>query len=68
VFQHADGSAYGGAVSAARSDVCRKVYDGLCWLGFTSGEARRALAECVRDGEVPRDAEALLRRALERLA
>jgi hypothetical protein len=68
VFQHADGSAYGGAVSAAQSDVCRKVYDGLCWLGFKSSDARRALAECAREGEVPRDAEGLLRRALERLA
>jgi hypothetical protein len=67
VFQHADGSPYGGAVSAARSDVCKKVFDGLCWLGFKSSEARRALDECAREGDVPLGAEALLRKALERL-
>jgi hypothetical protein len=66
VFQHADGTPYGGAVSAARADVCKKVFDGLCWLGFKSSEARRALDECAREGDVPQ-AEALLRRALERL-
>jgi hypothetical protein len=67
VFQHADGTPYGGAVSAARSDVCKKVFDGLCWLGFKASEARRALDQCLRDGEAPQDAEALLRKALARL-
>jgi hypothetical protein len=67
VFQHADGSPYGAPVSAPRADVCSKVYDGLCWLGFKSSEARRALDECTRDGVVPLDAETLLRKALERL-
>ena len=67
VFQHADGTPYGGPVSAPRADVCKKVFDGLCWLGFKSSEARRALDECTRDGDVPLDAEALLRKALERL-
>jgi 5-methylcytosine-specific restriction endonuclease McrA len=67
VFQHADGTPYGGQVSAPRADVCKKVYDGLCWLGFKSSEARRALDACARDGDAPLDAEALLRKALERL-
>jgi hypothetical protein len=67
VFQHADGTPYGGAVSAARSDVCKKVFDGLCWLGFKSSEARRALDQCLRDGDVPPDAEGLIRKALEHL-
>jgi hypothetical protein len=67
VFQHADGTPYGGAVSAARAGVCKKVFDALCWLGFKSSEARRALDECTREGDVARDAEALLRKALERL-
>ena len=67
VFQHADGTPYGGPVSAPRADVCKKVFDGLCWLGFKSSEARRALDECMRDGDVPSDAEGLLRKALERL-
>ena len=67
VFQHADGTPYGGPVSAPRADVCKKVFDGLCWLGFKTSEARRALDECTRDGDVPLDAESLLRKALERL-
>jgi hypothetical protein len=67
VFQHADGTPYGGPVSAARADVCKKVFDGLCWLGFKSSEARRALDECAREGDIPQNAEVLLRRALARL-
>jgi hypothetical protein len=66
-FQHADGTPYGGPVSAPRADVCKKVFDGLCWLGFKSSEARRALDACTRDGDVPLDAETLLRQALARL-
>jgi hypothetical protein len=50
-----------------RADVCKKVFDGLCRLGFKSSEARRALDVCTRDGEVPIDAGALLRMALQRL-
>jgi hypothetical protein len=67
VFQHADGTPYGGPVSAPRADVCKKVFDGLCWLGFKSSEARRALDECTRDGSTPTHAEALLRLALAHL-
>jgi hypothetical protein len=67
VFQHADGTPYGGPVSAPRVDVDQKVYDGLCRLGFKSSEARRALDACTRDGDVPLDAETLLRQALQRL-
>ena len=67
VFQHADGTPYGGLVSAPRVDVCKKVFDGLCRLGFKTTEARRALDECTRDGNVPLDAKTLLRKALERL-
>ena len=67
VFQHADGTPYGGPVSAPRADVCKKVFDGLCGLGFKTSEARRALDECTRDGNMPLDAESLLRKALERL-
>ncbi len=67
VFQHADGTPYGGPVSAPRADVCKKVYDGLCWLGFKSSEARRALDACMRGADVPLDAEALLKMALQHL-
>jgi 5-methylcytosine-specific restriction endonuclease McrA len=67
IFQHADGTPYGGPVSAPRADVCKKVFDGLCWLGFKSSEARRALDACAREGGDPLDAESLLRKALERL-
>jgi 5-methylcytosine-specific restriction endonuclease McrA len=67
VFQHADGTPYGGPVSAPRVDVCKKVYDGLCGLGFKTSEARRALDDCMRDGEAPLDTSTLLRKALERL-
>jgi hypothetical protein len=67
LFQHADGTPYGGPVSAPRAEICKKVFDGLCWLGFKSSEARRALDECTRDGDAPLDAEPLLRKALERL-
>jgi 5-methylcytosine-specific restriction endonuclease McrA len=66
-FQHADGTPYGGPVSAPRADVCKKVFDGLCWLGFKSNEARRALDECTREGDAPLDAKSLLLEALERL-
>ena len=66
-FQHADGTPYGGPVAAPRADVCKKVFDGLCWLGFKSSEARRALDEIARDGHAPLDAQSLLRKALERL-
>ena len=67
VFHHADGTPYGGPVSAPRVDVCKKVFDGLCRLGFKSSEARRALDECTRHAEGPLDAECLLPKALERL-
>jgi hypothetical protein len=67
VFQHADGTPYGGQVSAPQADVCKKVFDGLCWLGFKSSEARRALDECTRDGDIPPDASVLLKMALQRL-
>jgi hypothetical protein len=50
-----------------RADVCKKVFDGLCWLGFKSSEERRALDACTRDGDVPLDTETLLRKPLERL-
>jgi hypothetical protein len=45
----------------------QEVFDGLCWLGFKSREARCALDLCTRDGDVPLDAESLLRKALEHL-
>jgi hypothetical protein len=35
--------------------------------GLETSEARRALDECTREGDVPLDAESLLRKALERL-
>jgi hypothetical protein len=47
--------------------VCKKVFGGLCWLGFKANEARHALDECMGDGDGPLDTESLLRRALEKL-
>jgi hypothetical protein len=67
VFQHADGTPHGDPVSAPRAEVCKKVFDGPCWLGFKANEARRALDECTRDGHAALDAGSLLREALERL-
>jgi 5-methylcytosine-specific restriction endonuclease McrA len=66
-FLHADGTRYGGPVSAPGVDINKKVFDGLCGLGFKSSEARRALDDITRDGSVPLDAAALLRKALQRL-
>jgi Holliday junction resolvasome RuvABC DNA-binding subunit len=56
-------------LSLRRADpnVCKKVFDGLCWLGFKSSEARRALDACKRDGDLSLDAEQLLKKALQHL-
>jgi len=68
--RHADGTAYGGAVSAPRSDTSEKVFRGLRWLGYKERDARAAVQAALRDGasnDDTLDDAALLRRALSHL-
>jgi len=65
---HADGTPYGGAVCAPRSDVTEKVFRGLRWLGYKERDARAAIRAALLEPDATRspahdDAE-LLRRAL----
>ena len=67
---HADGTPYGGAVSAHRSDTSEKVFRGLRWLGYKERDARVAIQAALREaGENggALDDAALLRRALAHL-
>ncbi len=63
-LRHADGTAYGGAVSPRAADVHAQAFRGLRGLGFREGEVRRALEQV--GAHVGRDAsvEVVLRRAL----
>ena len=69
--RHADGTPYGGTVSAPRSDISEKVFRGLRWLGFKERDARAAIQAALREssanGAAPLDDAALLRRALGHL-
>jgi len=69
--RHADGTAYGGTVSAPRSDVSEKVFRGLRWLGYKERDARAAIQVALREsdtnGPLAFDDAGLLRRALSHL-
>jgi RuvA, C-terminal domain/HNH endonuclease len=69
-FHHADGTKYGGAVSAQDAAVQARAFQALRGLGFGEREARRALWEVLTHvGGMSSEAnlEAVLRRALQRL-
>jgi len=69
--RHADGTPYGAAVSATRSDTSEKVFRGLRWLGYKERDARAAiqaaLLEYGTSSTDPLDDAGLLRRALAQL-
>jgi hypothetical protein len=63
-FQHADGTSYGGAVSAAVADVQVQAFRALRGLGFGEREARVALSQIATESGQSAQLEPLLRRAL----
>jgi len=63
-FQHADGTTYGGAVSANRADVQLRVFRALRALGFGEREARLALRRSASLMGASAMLEPLLRRAI----
>jgi hypothetical protein len=72
VFQHADGTRYGGGVSATAADVQVQAYRALRGLGFGERDARRALSQVAAEsrqrallGPPLRGALALLTRAVD---
>ncbi|RYZ03691.1 MAG: hypothetical protein EOO73_26915 [Myxococcales bacterium] len=67
VFQHADGTPYGGAPSSLSSWGHRQAFQALRGLGFGEGEVRRALAEARRELVTEAPVDQLLRHCLERL-
>ncbi len=66
-FQHAEGTTYGGRVSAPLAGLGAKAFRALRGLGFGESEARRAVAETIT--HVGDDAELgiIVRRAVEYL-
>jgi hypothetical protein len=67
-FRHADGSAYGQAVSPRVADAQTKVFAALRHLGFRERDVRAVLAELRADQELREaTAERLLREALCRI-
>jgi hypothetical protein len=63
-FQHADGTPYGRAPSAAKSHVGASVFGALRGLGFSEKVARRALDQSLVALPDPTDPAGLLRTAL----
>jgi 5-methylcytosine-specific restriction endonuclease McrA len=64
VFQHADGTSYGGPVAAAVADVQAQAFRALRGLGFGEREVRHALSQVAKESERSAQLEAILRRAL----
>ena len=64
VFRHADGTTYGSAPDAARTDVAAKVFSALVGQGFSEKQARNALARVSVDDTEARTCEQVLRAAL----
>ncbi len=62
-FLHADGTSYGGSVSARTAAMGADVFLGLRTMGFSETEARRAVTS-VGAGEVASSAGDMLREAL----
>jgi 5-methylcytosine-specific restriction endonuclease McrA len=67
-FRHADGTEYGGVVSAPAAGVQAGAFQALRRLGFGEGETRRALAEVLTHMGNEPNLERVLRSALERLS
>jgi hypothetical protein len=63
-FCHADGTAYGGAVSADRADLQLRAFRALRALGFSEREARLALRESAAHVGEKAELEPLLRHAI----
>jgi hypothetical protein len=66
-FQHADGTAYGGAVAAGAADVRAKAFRALRSLGFAEHEVHQALRDVTHVGS-PAPLDSTLRAALARLS
>ena len=47
--RHADGTSYGGTVSAPETEACAKAFEALRRLGFKESACRRALEHVRRD-------------------
>jgi Holliday junction resolvase RuvA-like protein/HNH endonuclease len=68
VFQHADGTPYGDAVTPTSTDAHAKVFSALRNLGFREREARAVLTELRKDPDLRQaPTDQLLREALGRV-
>jgi hypothetical protein len=67
-FRHADGTEYGGGVSALDAGVQAAAFQALRRLGFGESETRRALSEVLTHVGHEPNLERVLRSALERLS
>ncbi len=65
VFEHADGTPYGGAVSPAAAEAGAEAFSALRNLGLGDGEAKRALARARERAGAGAGTEALIRAALK---
>jgi hypothetical protein len=63
-FQHADGTDYGGALSAIVADVQTQAFCALRGLGFGERDARRALSHVAAESGQSAQLEPILRQAL----
>jgi 5-methylcytosine-specific restriction endonuclease McrA len=68
IFRHADGTAYGGGVSALAAGVQAAAFQALRRLGFGEGETRRALSEVLTHVGNEPNLERVLRSALDQLS
>lgn len=67
-FLHADGTGYGGVVSATVASVQASAFQALRRLGFGEGETRRALTEALTHVGHEPNVERVLRSALQQLS
>jgi Holliday junction resolvasome RuvABC DNA-binding subunit len=68
IFRHADGTEYGGSVSAPDAGVRAAAFQALRRLGFGESETRRALSEVLTHVDDEPNLERVLRSALEQLS
>lgn len=66
-FRHADGTLYGGAVSAEVAAACVEAQSALRGLGFGESQSRRAISHARQSGESGGTADELVRAALRYL-
>ena len=67
-FRHAEGTEYGGVVSAPDAGVQAGAFQALRRLGFGEGETRRALSQVLTHMGSEPNLERVLRSALEQLS